>query len=74
METYLKWLFTRWYYWLALILLITVNYGIRSLIIAKDFSQLIGYLLGMILILALIFYVFYFIYKKGFKAGQRGKK
>lgn len=69
-KVYLKWIFTRWYYWLILILLTVINSEIRNLIVSKDYSFLIGYLFGMMLILATIFYSFYFIYQRGFRAGK----
>lgn len=73
-EGYFKWLFTRWYYWTILILLVIINSEIRTLFINQEIESLIGYLFGMVLILALIFYVFYFTYKKGFEDCRRKLK
>jgi len=61
---YLKWMFTRWYYYLIFLLVVSINPQIKTFINNNNYAAVLGYILGVLFVVGFIFYIPYSIRKK----------
>lgn len=70
---FLNWIFTRWYFWIYIALLLLLNQEIRYYFFEGIFAVAAGIIIGEFIFSLVPFYIGWYIYWKGFERGANNQ-